>query len=89
MLKHEFSKRFLKDVERCRKRGYKMDKLKALIEMLINEQPLLAVHHDHALSGNKVGHRECHIAPDWLLMYYFTSDKGIVFGRTGTHSDLL
>ena len=60
-----------------------------MIDDLLLEQTLDAKHHDHALSGNYIGFRECHILPDWLLIY--AVDKGqlvLTASRTGTHSDL-
>jgi len=88
MLKPEYTNKFQKDLALCKKRGRKTDKLKALIEKLIHEEvPLPAQNRDHNLTGNMAGCRECHIEPDWLLVYYYTEGV-IVFARTGTHSDL-
>ena len=88
MLKPEYTNKFQKDLVLMQKRGKQMDKLKALIEKLVNEEvPLPAHNRDHKLSGNMSGCRECHIEGDWLLVYYYLEDV-IVFARTGTHSDL-
>lgn len=88
MLKPEYTNKFQKDLELVKKRGYKIDKLKAIIEKLVNEDvPLPDKNRDHTLSGNMAGHRECHIEPDWLLVYYYYDDV-VVFARTGTHSDI-
>jgi mRNA interferase YafQ len=79
--------RFKKDVELARKRGNDLNKLRAVMEKLIVEEPLEAWHQDHPLVGGYAGRRECHIEPDWLLIYKLESDE-IIFERTGTHSDL-
>jgi mRNA interferase YafQ len=70
-----------------RKRGGKGEKIASVMRNLIEERPLEAKHRDHPLSGNYVGTRECHIEPDWLLIYTVGEDW-IRFERTGTHSDL-
>lgn len=64
-----------------------MDKLKDVITLLTSESPLPAQYRDHALIGNYKGHQECHIEPDWLLIYK-KHNNNIIFERTGTHSDL-
>ena len=82
-----FTKRFQKDLKLSEKRGKDTSKIKAVILLLINEQKLTEKYKDHSLIGNYSGHRECHIEPDWLLIYKI--NKGdITFERTGTHSDL-
>ncbi len=78
---------FKKDVKRQKKRGKDIEKLKAVIEILVSGKPLPQHHHDHGLSGNWSGWRDCHIEPDWLLLYKVTSEE-LTLGRTGTHSDL-
>lgn len=66
-----------------------MDKLKRVMTLLANKQLLEPRHRDHALTGEWIGHRDCHVEPDWVLIYRPETDKGqIVFERTGTHSDL-
>ena len=82
-----FTNRFEKDVKRAQKRNKNLSKLKAIITLLSNEQALAQKYHDHALIGNYAGARECHIEPDWLLIYVL-SEQAITFTRTGTHSDL-
>ncbi len=82
-----YTRQFEKDVRRVRKRGKDMEKLKQVISALIENEPLLEKYHDHALVGNYTGRRECHIDPDWLLIYKLTKDL-IIFERTGTHADL-
>jgi mRNA interferase YafQ len=64
-----------------------MSKIKTIIEALIEEKPLAAKHKNHKLKGDYVGYWECHIEPDWLLVYK-KDDQHIYFARTGTHSDL-
>jgi mRNA interferase YafQ len=82
-----FSKQFERDVKRAKKRGKMMEKLKAAIEVLASDNSLPPQYQDHKLAGEYIGRRECHLEPDWLLVYLRT-DEAIVFERTGTHSDL-
>lgn len=89
MLKVFLASAFRKEYKLMKKRGYDMTLLKELIIKLSQEQPLEPKYKDHALSGNFVGLRECHIKPDWLLIYKIESDKLIlVLSLTGTHADL-
>lgn len=69
------------------KRGKNMDKLKRLIRLMTSSQSLPEQCRDHALIGNYIDHRECHVEPDWLLIYKKT-DKSLILERTGSHSDL-
>ncbi|MDO5112242.1 MAG: type II toxin-antitoxin system YafQ family toxin [Clostridia bacterium] len=71
------------------KRRADMDLLAEVVETLADGRPLPEKHHDHSLSGDWIGHRECHIEPDWLLIYK-TEEEVLVLTltRTGTHSDL-
>ena len=78
---------FKKDYKRCVKRGYEIEKLKNVIRSLGSEKKLDARYKDHALLGEYKDCRECHIEPDWLLIY-FLSETELVLVRTGTHSDL-
>lgn len=81
---------FKKDFKRIQKRGYDIRLLEAVIEKLSMGMALEEKYHDHSLSGDWVGHRECHIAPDWLLIYKIDAGELILFlTRTGTHADLL
>ena len=76
-----------KDVERAAKRGKDLVKLKTVIDHLIDEVELPPGYKDHPLRGNFEGSHDCHIEPDWVLIY--TLEAGHVrFERTGTHSDL-
>ena len=78
---------FKRDLKLAIKRGKKMALIKEIMTKLAAEIPLEAKHRDHKLSGVYNDHRECHIEPDWLLIYRIESTQ-IVFVRTGTHSDL-
>ena len=82
-----YSKQFDRDVKLQKRRGKDMDKLKAMLQCLVEEKPIPDKNHDHSLSGDFADHRECHITPDWLLIYRL-EERGIYFVRTGTHSDL-
>lgn len=89
MLDLSFTTQYKKDLKLARKRGLDETLLDEVIIRLINEESLPAKNKDHALRGDYKGCRECHITPDWLLIY--SVDKGInllVLQRTGTHSDL-
>ncbi|MEN6349965.1 MAG: type II toxin-antitoxin system YafQ family toxin [Syntrophomonas sp.] len=88
MLRPNFTSQFKKDVKLAEKRGDNLELLKSVINTLVREEELLKKHRDHALAGNLKGFRECHINPDWLLIYYISGDV-ITFARTGSHSDLL
>lgn len=84
----EYSTQFHRDVKRAQKRGKKMEKLKALLRLLIEGDPLPPRYKDHPLKNDWSGYRDAHIEPDWLLIYW-VSDTNVRFERTGTHSDLL
>ena len=82
--------RFQKDLKRIAKRGYNTELLTAVIKKLANGEPLAQKHRDHALTGDYTGCRECHITPDWLLIYEISDDTLLLYlTRTGTHSDLI
>jgi mRNA interferase YafQ len=81
------TKQFKKDVKRMRKRGKDLEKIKPVIDQLVAGEPLPAKHRDHKLGGNWIGRRDCHIEPDWILIYKLTEDE-LLLERTGTHSDL-
>ena len=71
------------------KRGKTPQKIKDVISRLLKQEPLDPKHRDHKLIGNYIGRRDCHIEPDWVLIYKPDPDNGrIIFERTGTHSDL-
>lgn len=82
---------FKKDYKLAKRRGLDINLLKEIISKLANGDPLEPKHKDHPLSGNWAGHRECHIQPDWLLVYRYEDDVLVLtltLTRTGTHSDL-
>ena len=79
--------RFEKDLKRAIKRGKDLDKLWKIDEQLLNNKPLEKRHRPHPLSGNYATAWECHIEPDWLLIWNQEDDQ-LVLSRTGTHSDL-
>ena len=78
---------FKKDVKRADKRGKDMAKLRAIVLMLLDDQPLEPRHRDHPLKGEWIGYRDLHIEPDWLLLYQLTETE-LHLARTGTHADL-
>lgn len=89
MLDIRYSNKFKKDFKTIMKRGYNPQLLQTVLDILCNEQPLPPKYKDHNLSGNYAGHRECHITPDWLLIYKVEQDiLTLTLTRTGTHSDL-
>ena len=81
--------RFKKDLKTILKRGYDRDLLAKVINALSAGEKLDEIYKDHALTGDYIGHRECHIQPDWLLIYRYDDDVLVLtLSRTGTHSDL-
>ena len=78
---------FKRDVERMKKRGKDLSKLREILEKIISGQQLEAKCRDHVLVGQYRGTRECHIEPDWLLIYELAQSE-VVLIRTGTHADL-
>ena len=83
------SNRFRKDLKLAKKRHYDLEQLNEIVTKLANRETLLPKNRDHSLSGDFEGFRECHIQPDWLLIYRIEEDTLILFlSRTGTHSDL-
>lgn len=89
MLSIVLSNRFKKDLKRAQKRGLDLDLLEKVVDQLAKRIPLPEKNHDHALTGNYIGFRECHVAPDWLLVYRVEDEELELFlFRTSTHSDL-
>lgn len=82
-----YERRFLKEVEKIKKRGKDMEKLKDIITLLLNGMMLPVKNRNHKLKGDFNDYWECHIEPDWLLIYKLTANQ-VIFARTGTHSDL-
>ena len=89
MLTIKYQTAFKRDYKRIVKRGYDTRLLEEVIEMLAEQKPLPEKFRDHDLTGNYKGCRECHILPDWLLVYEANNDELILYLiRTGSHSDL-
>lgn len=78
---------FKKDYKRMEKRSGDVKKLRAVIEKLVNEEGLEVHYKDHPLQGEYAGARDCHLSPDWILIYAIVGDE-LRLIRTGTHSDL-
>lgn len=87
MLKVKDSGQFKKDYKRCVKRGLNMNLLKSVVATLAIPAVLPIKNQDHDLKGNYKGFKECHIAPNWLLIYRYKGEY-LELSRTGTHSDL-
>lgn len=85
----KYHKLFKKDLKRIMRRGYNIELLKKVVDLLAKQELLPEKYKDHNLSGDYIGYRECHITPDWLLVYQIRENELIlVLTRTGTHSDL-
>jgi mRNA interferase YafQ len=78
---------FRRDVDRLRKTGKDLAKLETVLELLRTGRPLEKRHQDHPLKGEWIGFRDCHIEPDWVLIYKRQPGK-LILARTGTHSEL-
>lgn len=87
MLQVSFAGQFKKDYKLCKKRGYNMELLQSVIDVLAIPEALPQKNKDHNLMGKYANKRECHILPDWLLVYCIEGNELILY-RTGTHSDL-
>lgn len=89
MLEIVSSGRFKRDLRLAIKRGYRIELLQEVVDKLAAREPLDEKHKDHLLTGDYGGFRECHITPDWLLVYQIRENELVLFlSRTGTHSDL-
>lgn len=89
MLTIKYQTTFKRDYKRIVKRGYDVRLLEKVISLLAEQKPLPGKYRDHNLSGNYTGCRECHIIPDWLLIYEIKEDELLLYlTRTGSHSDL-
>ena len=82
-----YAGQFRRDTKRAQKRGKDMAKLRAVIEVLLAAEPLPPRLKDHSLSGEWSGFRDCHVEPDWVLIYRIEGDE-LILARTGTHADL-
>jgi len=89
MLKPVYTKRFEKSISLCIKRGYDIELFKEIAVLLNEDIPLPLRCRPHKLTGEFTNHLECHIKPDWLLIYRYDAEHTqIIFEDTGTHSDL-
>ena len=89
MLKLLFTTQFRRDVKRIKKQGRDIARLNAVLELLQTEEKLTFSYRDHPLVGNYLGFRECHVAPDWLLIYEIREDEMVLAAsRTGSHAEL-
>jgi len=89
VVKVKTTKQFEKDFRLMVKQGRNTEKLKAVMKRLADEESLDMRYKDHKLIGNLEGHRECHIEPNWLLLYRIKqNERAIIFVRTGSHSDI-
>lgn len=89
MLQLKTTAPFRKDYKRIKKRGYNLSLLQDVLETLCAEKSLDTKYKDHALLGAYKGFRECHVQPDWILIYTIDKDELIlVAARTGSHADL-
>lgn len=89
MLTIKYQTAFKKDYKRIVRRGYDVRLLEKVIGLLADQKPLPEQYRDHNLTGNYAGCRECHITPDWLLIYEVDGNELILYlTRTGSHSDL-
>jgi len=89
MLKPFYSAQFKRDYKVIQKRGYDTRLFEEVLRLLVKNEPLPAKYKEHALKGIYAGNKECHITPDWLLVYKVENDVLILtLTRTGTHSDL-
>ena len=80
---------FKTDKKRIKRSGrYDWENMRAVVKELMNDRPLDEKHRDHKLAGDYQGTRECHVEPDWLLIYDISNPKLLVLHRTGTHADL-
>lgn len=87
MLTPRLSGQFKRDVRKAEKRGKDMAKLRTLLTLLIDENPLPERYRDHPLKGEWAGFRDAHIEPDWVLIYRIAGEE-LQLARTGAHSDL-
>ena len=85
----KFTNQFKKDLKVAKKQGKDIEKLFEIIEKLANQEPLASKYHDHGLTGKYKGCRECHIDPDWLLIYEIIENiMVLLLYRVGNHSEL-
>jgi len=82
-----YTTQFKKDYKKIKKQNKDLVKIRVVIKTLADQQILESKYKDHQLSGNWKDHRDCHIEPDWILIYQIV-DNGLILERTGTHSEL-
>ena len=83
------SNKFKRDFKKCKRQNKNLQKLEATLTLLTASEPLPISRRDHNLTGNYANHRECHIEPDWLLIYRINEDEKLIeLVRTGSHSEL-
>lgn len=87
MLNIQYTTQFKKDFKKLKKQHKDLSKLQSVIEILAIPEPLDPTYKDHQLTGNWNNHRDCHIEPDWLLIYR-TTETDLILERTGSHSEL-
>ena len=89
MLNVRYTNQLEKDIRRLVKRGYDISKFADTIKLLLQNDGMPERYRDHALKGKWSGFRDCHIEPDWVLIYHIDEDQlTLIASRTGTHSDL-
>jgi len=89
MLKFETTAQYRRDIKRIQRQGLDLSLLDSVVYMILEGKQLAAKYKDHALTGDYVGQRECHIRPDWLLIYAVDKGKLVLTAtRTGSHSEL-
>lgn len=89
MLKFKTTNQFERDYKLVLKQGRDIAKLQAVMQKLVNQAALDSRHRDHPLTGNWKGHRDCHIEPDWILIYRIDMEaQMITFTCTGSHADI-
>ena len=89
MMELRFTAKFKKDYKRIKRQGKDISKLESALEVLVRGEAVPEAMRDHSLGGTYRGHRECHIDPDWLLIYRVESDAlTLTAVRTGSHADL-
>lgn len=82
-----YANRFERELKLLLRRGKDVEKFKTVARLLLERQTLSASYRDHPLKGGFVGWRDCHLEPDWILIYKRDA-RQVIFGRTGSHSDL-
>ena len=87
MLQPSYTKQFERDLKKSKKRGKNLEKIRVVMELVLMDNGLPQKYKDHLLVGDYKGRRECHLEPDWLLIYK-VDHKLVIFERTGTHADL-